>query len=540
MTRREPRLAVYRPDLTPRQREVIALIARGRTNPQIAEELGISLEGVKHHVSEILDRLDVQTREEAADAWRAMHTPRARVARAFGALSAKPALLATAGAAAVVVAVAAGLLFFAARSSPEPAAPGQPPAYTTAPASPEDFLQRVDTALRSVGEVAHVRTTVRDRTGGQAVRLYEAEAWFDAKSDAVRLHWVKDPSWTVDLADERIELRTGGNLYYVDDSSSPPVKMYWLSEMTDCYEGEPELRVTPLLCAFSPGGSGTGAVPELEGLVDFEGRQLQSLLVRVPASTGGGAMRLLVEPDTYLPVVLDWLPPPGVNAADPARYEVEAVSLASVGKGFFDPEAFGWVAPEELDERALNEVARQHPVWWLGAEYRDPQGRVYTISEVDNRGGGGPGHSLTIAYRGNGGHVRLDLWAPGTWEQFVERMGTAFQWAKCADERVVALPEGELTILRGFELPDRPPGEGVVVREGETPPPATEPAPPDIFPATCPDRPYDRFMAVIRYPGVVATINAPYGWGPQRGDPFGVFDTEEALEAVARALHLRN
>lgn len=44
-------------ELTPRQREVLELVARGKTNPEIAETLGITLDGAKFHVSEILDRL---------------------------------------------------------------------------------------------------------------------------------------------------------------------------------------------------------------------------------------------------------------------------------------------------------------------------------------------------------------------------------------------------------------------------------------------------------------------------------------------------
>jgi len=54
--------------LTPRQQHVLALLRRGLTNEEIAQELGISPDGVKYHVSEILRRLHVETRHEAA-AW---------------------------------------------------------------------------------------------------------------------------------------------------------------------------------------------------------------------------------------------------------------------------------------------------------------------------------------------------------------------------------------------------------------------------------------------------------------------------------------
>lgn len=54
--------------LTPRQQEVLELVREGHTNAEIARELGISHDGAKWHVSEIIGRLGVTTREEAA-AW---------------------------------------------------------------------------------------------------------------------------------------------------------------------------------------------------------------------------------------------------------------------------------------------------------------------------------------------------------------------------------------------------------------------------------------------------------------------------------------
>ena len=59
-----------RDKLTPRQREVLDLIARGKTNGEIAERLGITLDGAKFHVREILAKLGVESREEAAAWWR--------------------------------------------------------------------------------------------------------------------------------------------------------------------------------------------------------------------------------------------------------------------------------------------------------------------------------------------------------------------------------------------------------------------------------------------------------------------------------------
>jgi ATP/maltotriose-dependent transcriptional regulator MalT len=52
--------------LTPREREVLALVADGRTNRQIADELFISEKTASVHVSNILAKLNVSNRSEAA------------------------------------------------------------------------------------------------------------------------------------------------------------------------------------------------------------------------------------------------------------------------------------------------------------------------------------------------------------------------------------------------------------------------------------------------------------------------------------------
>jgi len=63
--------AVTRPaspgyDLTPREKEVLVLIVHGLNNPQIGQELSISRSTVNAHVSNILAKLDVENRMEAA------------------------------------------------------------------------------------------------------------------------------------------------------------------------------------------------------------------------------------------------------------------------------------------------------------------------------------------------------------------------------------------------------------------------------------------------------------------------------------------
>lgn len=57
--------------LSPRQTEVAREIARGATNQQVAETLGISVKGVEKHVGDIRSRWGVESRFELARTWRA-------------------------------------------------------------------------------------------------------------------------------------------------------------------------------------------------------------------------------------------------------------------------------------------------------------------------------------------------------------------------------------------------------------------------------------------------------------------------------------
>ena len=53
-------------DLTPREREVLRLIASGRSNKEIAAQLGISERTVKTHISNIFSKLELTDRTQAA------------------------------------------------------------------------------------------------------------------------------------------------------------------------------------------------------------------------------------------------------------------------------------------------------------------------------------------------------------------------------------------------------------------------------------------------------------------------------------------
>ena len=53
------------PDLTPREIEVLGLLAEGASNKMIARRLGISVHTAKFHVGQLLDKLDATGRTDA-------------------------------------------------------------------------------------------------------------------------------------------------------------------------------------------------------------------------------------------------------------------------------------------------------------------------------------------------------------------------------------------------------------------------------------------------------------------------------------------
>lgn len=54
-----------RPEPSPREREVLALIAKGRSNKEVASDLGLSEDTVKRHVSNLMAKLGAQDRTQA-------------------------------------------------------------------------------------------------------------------------------------------------------------------------------------------------------------------------------------------------------------------------------------------------------------------------------------------------------------------------------------------------------------------------------------------------------------------------------------------
>ncbi len=62
---RKPKTQALHEELTGREREILQLMAKGKSNQEIADELFIAIKTVKTHVSNILSKLQVQDRTQA-------------------------------------------------------------------------------------------------------------------------------------------------------------------------------------------------------------------------------------------------------------------------------------------------------------------------------------------------------------------------------------------------------------------------------------------------------------------------------------------
>jgi len=162
----EPRLPDRIPALTERQREVADLVAQGLTNAEIGDRLGISLDGAKYHVSELLVRLNLERREQIGEWARAN---RRGFVRRWGLM----ALAAVLGSAVAVVAV----LVFSGDSSVGPADGDDSEGGASLAATLEPTLEPTSTVGAPAGPIV-----LGDLTNAERLELlYQPIPWHDGR-----------------------------------------------------------------------------------------------------------------------------------------------------------------------------------------------------------------------------------------------------------------------------------------------------------------------------------------------------------------------
>ncbi len=152
--------------LTARQEDVLRLMAEGATNGQIAERLGLSLEGAKWHIREIFGRLGVDSREEAVAAWHG-----GRRARRLGWLAPLP----LAGGLAATLVVAAGAVALAWGRSEDDRGAVAPGTDSTASASVAATVDLVAKAPRITPTPLRAQPPLKEAARGDNWRLLMAD-----------------------------------------------------------------------------------------------------------------------------------------------------------------------------------------------------------------------------------------------------------------------------------------------------------------------------------------------------------------------------
>jgi hypothetical protein len=136
----------------------MALLCEGLTNPQIAERLAISRAGARYHVSEILAKLGVATREEAIVTWQTSGHVRKR-ARWPTVVRALPPVARVAGLAIASIGLAAALALTITKSGAERNETATAPSMPSTAETPQLVTPDVDLTMfrdfiREAGDAA--------------------------------------------------------------------------------------------------------------------------------------------------------------------------------------------------------------------------------------------------------------------------------------------------------------------------------------------------------------------------------------------------
>lgn len=270
---------------TPRQLEVIQLIAKGYTNAQIAEQLDISLAGAKWHVSEILSKLGVESRENIPDYWRSRRSLGSRFRRQWalglGLLSGKVAMATAALAIVVPLVAAVGMLMVAGGGTrPAESAP-------STPQSPAETAAR-ETLSHLAPLVRFTRPSTFDGTTTGAFEVVSVQGSDDDTSTVTLLNQgvlIDDQPYdlvfraTVRMSDHSV-LEAGFDMLRIDDPSGRGLRLGPFIEAARV-DGP---RGTPYLFAISRGrdgwwsATGAGSLAFVGNLASADGLSDRGLL----------------------------------------------------------------------------------------------------------------------------------------------------------------------------------------------------------------------------------------------------------------------
>jgi DNA-binding CsgD family transcriptional regulator len=321
--------------LTPREHEVLGLVRLGLTNEEIAERLGITLDGAKYHVSQILSKLGVATREEAAAL-----TAEPERRRWWAALP----LAAKAAGAALVVAAVTGLGVLAwgvletEGESPSSSAQEVPNCELTV----ESVIDCWASASQRPNSVLHIigrQTTFPGETSDIEVEANE-EHWIDRGNDRARSTLVYDTD-DADILVSSITTDETEFLVTIEGDDTPRSVRRPRSDCTG--HSTPIPTMTP--CPEWPEGSNAAVV---EDVVDGRPVVVLSLESRLAGEgrTYTETLRYTIDAGTYLAIAaerVDSASDTGEFFRRVSRWENEFIDADSLPADFFDLASIGYI-----------------------------------------------------------------------------------------------------------------------------------------------------------------------------------------------------
>lgn len=553
-------------DLTPREREVLDYVRLGLTNEEVAGRLGITEAGVKYHVSQILSKLGVSSREEAS----AMVGPHGWPLRRL--------------AGAAVVAAALGGIALLAWSVLTNDGDGDSPALT----DPSDLTVAatygmIAEAGTREGGLLHseIQQVSFDESGGEEP-FYTYSAWTSFLDDAVRVEAELAPEQADADFGSGVSIVRDGFLYTPDDPGEA-----LRSEFIDFCPGSDRTALSVLLLcswweafASPPSGQPTqhieaGSYDATPAIVLVSEREEHLLPPTAPNGTPISEAEpldilwktsLYVDLDSHLPLAWIMTIRRGGSEDSPflkATYEHDFVAADDLPADYLDPHSIGYGA--ENAEALLDEIEREVPVYWLGDEF-SPGGGLddVVLTHVDAAPGGGAlGQAGTLTYETVTGvpALTIHLWDRDAWDEFRQtQLGSLLYDARCVEREEIQLDDGATAVVFSTHRP---------LLSGELPGPIGGPLPYDVqqpsagptlvapsgapvatprgvplFPTPyptdsegCPAVPPDHFPAHIFFDDAVVAINIPESLSIPIFFP--EYDTKPGVETVIRALERR-
>jgi len=450
--------------LTDREREVLGLVRLGLTNEEIAQRLGITLDGAKYHVSQILSKLGVDSREEAA------------VVAAEGRRRwwlAAPLWAKIAGAATVAAAVG-GLvvLVWGVLSTGDDT-------EVASDLSLEQTYGRVSEGITRPGFVLHSTLQVEGPSGDNPTpHAYTADLWIDTERQTVRTHFVPAPGFiSEDMGgDTPVTSLVVGTDAYRREGESPATKEDPSNESQLLCPGTDDVYVSRLLGCPGPFPISLALrdpdPPRVEANVEFGGRPAVALVFEGTETSEGTSAtpeftiisRLYLDDADFLPIawVAEFRFAGEKGRGYEATYENEFVRADSLADGFLEPRSLGY--PAEDTRARLDELQRLSPVYWLSQTLDLPpdsgcfSSGDCSIALARTFVGSDFGNSGELQYESPSGNLRISivLWDPQPWkENLAGVQQDLFVDDRCFERAEIPVG-GRLLVIYRYPLFDAP------------------------------------------------------------------------------------